>query len=207
MILIMVKVILASKSPRRRELLTQMGVDFEVVEGKYDEHLDDNRLPAELAVELALGKALAVSKQHPDAVVIGADTIVVLDNKQLGKPADKTQARRMLQALSGRDNLVITAVAVVSENTAVQTTAYDSTIVHFRPYEAIEVEKYIATGDWSDKAGGYGIQSGAAPLISHISGNLDNVIGLPTETLARLLATLGVQTRPVVIDSGELFKA
>lgn len=193
------KIILASQSPRRKELLAQMGVDFDVVPSNFDEKLDNNRTPQEVAEELALGKASEVAKQFPDAIVIGSDTIVEVDGVQLEKPINKADAKRLLTLLSDKPNNVITSLAVICQTKNYSYVASDTAKVYFKPFNELAIDEYIATGDPMDKAGAYGIQSGAAPLISHISGNYDTIIGLPTIQLAKVLRELGIQSEPVYI--------
>ncbi len=189
------KIILASKSPRRRELLTQMEVAFEAIASNFDEKLDDTRSPETVAMELALGKALDVAEKHPDALVIGSDTIVTIDGKQLEKARDKQEAHDMLRMLAGKTNLVSTGIAIVRKSDGLQLTGVDTTKVVFKSYDAAAVETYLASDDWADKAGGYGIQSGAAPLIQEIDGHYDTVIGLPTTLLSMLLSEVGVTAK------------
>jgi septum formation protein len=150
-----------------------------------------------VAAELALGKALEVADQFPDSIVIGSDTIVTVSGKQLEKPRDAEEAQAMLTMLSGTHNDVTTGVAVVQKSTGTQYTDVDTTRVYFKPYDEAAVRQYVASGDPFDKAGGYGIQSGAAPLVDHIEGHYDTVIGLPTHVLARLLRQAGIKSRPV----------
>ncbi len=191
------KIILASQSPRRKELLRNMGLEFDVVPSNFEESLDDSRSPQDVAIELAVGKASAVAEQYPDCIVIGSDTIVTIDGKQLEKPRDKTDAFQMLERLSGTHNEVTSSLAVLCKADDVLLTAAPTTTVYFKPYDKQLVNAYVETGDPLDKAGGYGLQSGAAPLIDHIEGEYDTVIGLPTHTLAALLAQLGIQAKPV----------
>lgn len=193
----MPKIILASQSPRRRELLTQMGVEFEVVPSKFDEYLDDGRSPEEVASELALGKAMAVAQEHPDCIVIGSDTIVTVDGRQLEKPHDAAEAKELLKLLSGKENDVSTGLAVLWLKHEIKLVGADTAKVFFKPYNEQAVDAYIATGDPMDKAGAYGIQSGAAPLISYMEGNYDTTVGLPTKLLAEFLAQVGVKATPV----------
>jgi septum formation protein len=197
---LMFSIILASKSPRRKELLSMMGLEFEVVGSDYDEKLDDSRPPEEVACDLAHGKALAVAKLYPQSIVIGADTIVTVDGKQLEKPKDIEEARDMLKSLSGRFNDVSTGVAVVRLSDGEKHVGAITSRVWFKPYDEEAVERYIATGDGMDKAGGYGIQSGAASLLEYIEGSYDNVIGLPTALLSEMLAKLGIKSRSVELD-------
>lgn len=188
------QVILASKSPRRQELLSEMGVVFEVIPSTYDEVLDDSRDPQAVAVELAFGKASEVAERFPDAIVVGSDTIVAVSGRQLGKPADSNEARAMLQALAGKSHEVVTSVVVICQARGIRLQDCATTRVYFKPYDSQAVEAYLASGDAMDKAGAYGIQSGAAPLIDHIEGRIETVIGLPTHVLADLLKKVGVSS-------------
>lgn len=197
----MLHIILASQSPRRKELLTLMGVEYDIIPSNFDEKLDDSRSPEEVASELALGKALAVAQQYPESLIIGSDTIVTVEGKQLEKPRDDTEARDMLKLLSGKPNDVSTGIAVVCLADGIQLVAADTTRVFFRTCDEAAINQYIATGDPLDKAGAYGIQSGAAPLISHIEGYYDTVVGLPTKLLANLLTQVGVDAKAVELDS------
>ena len=174
-----------------------MGVEFETVPSDFDEKLDDSRSPAEVAQELALGKALAVAALHPESIVIGSDTIMTIEGKQLEKPKDNNDAVAMLKSLGGKTHEVTTGLAVVRKSDGVQLVGSDTTAVHFRPYDEAAVARYVATGDSLDKAGAYGIQSGAAPLFAYIVGRYDTVIGLPTELLAGMLAELGIVAHSV----------
>lgn len=193
----MSRIILASQSPRRRELLTKMGVAFEAIPSQYDEQLDQNRDVNEVAKELALGKALDVAKQYPDAYVIGSDTIVTIHGKQLEKPVDINEARSFLVSYCGHMTPVITGVALVNLSEGIQLVDVDTTDVYFKQdnndvHEAREA--YLATGDWADKAGGYGIQSGAAPLVDHIEGDYETIKGLPTRHLSKMLKEVGIES-------------
>ena len=194
------KIILASQSPRRKELLTAMGVEFTVVPSNFDEQLDDNRSPEAVAIELAVGKASEVSEKFPEAIVIGSDTIVTINGRQLEKPRDTSEAYEMLELLSGTHNEVTTSLAVICKADGTLLTGADTTKVHFKPYNQQAVKAYVETGDTVDKAAAYGIQSGAAPLIDHIRGRYDTVVGLPTLLLSEYLAQLGVTAKPVDLD-------
>lgn len=174
-----------------------MGLEFDIVPSNFDEQLDDNRTPQEVAAELALGKALAVAKNYPGQMVIASDTIVTVNGRQLGKPKDEQEAHEMLRMLSGTFNDVTTAVAIVRLADSAQMVNTDATKVYFKPYDAQAVARYLASGDFADKAGGYGIQSGAAPLISHIEGHYDTVVGLPTHVVADLLEQFGITVQPI----------
>jgi septum formation protein len=189
------RLILASASPRRRELLALLGHRYEVVPSAYDEVLPDYHPdPAALARHLAAEKALDVAPAHPGALVIGADTIVALGDRVYGKPVDGADAARMLRELSGRTHQVFTGVAVVDTRVpGAEPHGFSSgTDVVFRELEDAEIRAYVATGEPLDKAGGYAIQGYGAVLIQGIRGDYPNVVGLPLTPLALLLRGLGV---------------
>ena len=181
-----------------------MGVEFTVRPSNYDEVLDDKKNIHEVARELSLGKALDVARQFPDAIVIGSDTIVGINDRQLEKPVDIDEARRMLVSYAGRESVVVTGIAVVCLNKQIQEVATDLTKVYFKTDspQIIELrENYLATGDWKDKAGGYGIQSLRGTLIDRIEGDYDTVVGLPTKRLAVMLGNLGVTATSVEVSA------
>ena len=188
----MKKIILASASPRRRELLTQAGFSFEVMVSQADETMEQ-REPAEFVKELALRKAQAVARGlNQDAVVIGADTIVVLDGEILGKPKDENQAYAMLERLQGRIHQVYTGVALKEVRKDTEQPGFirsfaEETKVAMYPMSGDEIRRYIATGEPMDKAGAYGIQGRAGIFIKEIQGDYHNVVGLP---IARLYQEL-----------------
>ncbi len=192
------KIILASGSPRRKELLELMGLDFEVVSSAFVEQLDSSRKVSDVASELALGKAKDVADMHPHAIVIGGDTIVTVDERQFGKPADRTEAKRMLDAHHGRNAIVTSAVAVVCQASGYEKVKVATAAVKFKPYNEQLTEQYLETGDWKDKAAAWGIQSGAAPLIDSIRGDYDTIIGLPTKMLSAMLQELGIEVHGAV---------
>lgn len=182
-------VVLASGSPRRRELLGQMGIeDFEVLPAQGEETAPEGLAPDALVALLALQKAREVAALRPEATVIGADTVVALDGQVLGKPSDEEEAREMLSALSGRRHQVYTGMAVLSGGQAF--THVECTQVEFRPLTAEEIAAYVATGESMDKAGAYGIQGRACVFIRGIQGDYYNVVGLPVCALHELLAQL-----------------
>ena len=182
--------ILASQSPRRRELLGQMGFSFTVRPAKGEELAHPELTPAQLVEELARQKALEVSAEAAsDDVVVAADTVVAIDGKVLGKPHDKVHAAEMLSALSGREHTVYTGVAVKRGETLL--VEHETTQVRFRPLTEREIDLYIQTGEPMDKAGSYGIQGYGALLVEGIRGDYFNVVGLPICRLGRMLAQVG----------------
>lgn len=179
------QLILASASPRRRELLQQIGVKFRVEVADIDETPLSAETPAAYVARLALGKAQKVAANNPGCVVLGSDTTVVLDNEILGKPENDADARRILATLAGRCHQVMTAVALVRDDQQRQQTVI--TQVHFAALTAAQIAAYVATGEPADKAGAYGIQGLGAVLVDAIDGSYSNVVGLPlTETAAML---------------------
>ena len=183
-----VPVVLASQSPRRRELLALVGIRHEVRPANIDERYIAGEVPRAHAERLARGKAEAVSA--PDAVTIGSDTIVVVDGDVLGKPLDERDAARMLRRLSGRSHVVITAVAVSWEGRLVSD--IEEVTVMFRDLSDADIAAYIATGEPMDKAGAYGIQGYGATIVERVDGDYFAVMGLPLNRLARLLESLGI---------------
>ncbi|MBQ8433917.1 MAG: septum formation protein Maf [Clostridia bacterium] len=179
------ELILASNSPRRRELLSKLNYAFSVIPS-VGEETSTAKLPVDIAKELANRKALEVFKTHPDAVVIGCDTVVELDGQLLGKPKDVADAKQMLTALSGKTHLVHTGVCIVHK-LGVWLFA-DTTEVVFDNLSDKQIDDYIATGSPMDKAGAYGIQDSG--FVSHIVGSYDNVVGFPTERVAVILQTI-----------------
>ena len=186
-------IILASNSPRRRELLAQIGIrDFQILSPDVDEAVEPGLSPARMVEELSLRKARAAAgKAGPEDVVIAADTVVALDGKALGKPRDREDAFAMLSALSGREHRVYTGVSVLRGGRAA--TEHEETAVAFRALAPGEIWGYIATGEPMDKAGAYGIQGIGALLVSGIRGDYFNVMGLPLHLLGRMLAGFGVE--------------
>lgn len=174
------KIILASASPRRRELMKLITEDFEVISADVDETLPENIEPFRASEYLAGIKAQAVSIS-PENIVIGCDTTVIIDDKILGKPKDDDQCREYLEMLSGRTHSVITACSIVFGNRI--RTFSEVTEVTFRKLSADDIEWYISTGEPFDKAGGYGIQGKGSLLVEKINGDYFNVVGLPVSRL------------------------
>ena len=188
-----VSVVLASASPRRRQLLELIGIEHRVSPSNIDESMRGRETPRRHAERLAREKAAAVTKQSPDAVTIAADTIVVIDRKVLGKPTDVADARRMLSMLNGRRHTVITAVAVARGGRL--RSAVEEVRVEFRRLRAHEIDAYIATGEPMDKAGAYGIQGYGATIVERVEGDYFAVMGLPLARLVTLLRRIGVRYR------------
>jgi len=178
--------VLASASPRRRELLTQAGLRFDVLPARIDESRYFGEDPSAYVQRIALEKALVISAKHPGAIVLGADTTVVLNSDVLNKPADAAEAERMLRALSGQAHQVYTGIAVVHGTDFRQ--QVEATTVYFAEIPEADLAHYLATGDSLDKAGAYGIQGYAARWITRIDGDFFNVMGLPIAATVRLLA-------------------
>lgn len=179
-------IILASASPRRRELLTQVGYRFDVVPSSVEEEMEDGT-PMDIVKHNALIKAQDIAKSYPQDTVIGADTIVVVGGRIFGKPQDKKDAEKMLTELSGRIHQVMTGIAVIQGDRVHSEVVV--TDVTMRNYGADEIRAYIATGEPMDKAGAYGIQGIGALFVSHIGGCYNNVVGLPIARVAEVLTT------------------
>ena len=191
------KIVLASASPRRRELLQNMGLDFEIITSDGAEQVFENELPQDTVKRLSSEKALNVAKRAPydDCIVIGADTVVAIDGKILGKPVDEGDAKRMLTLLSGRTHKVYTGVSVIETTSGERVSDYVETEVKFVNLTERQIEKYVSSGEPMDKAGAYGIQDLGAMLVEKINGDYFNVVGLPVSRLARILRDrFGVDT-------------
>lgn len=188
------RVILASTSPRRRELLAAAGLPFEVIASPAEEIHDAAMTPEALCETNARLKAEAVAKDHPDAVVIGADTLVFIDSTPLGKPSDLAEAREMLRRLSERTHEVCTGVCVIAGGIA--ECFHQITRVRFRKLEEETITRYHAMCDPLDKAGAYGIQDSGDMIVEGIEGDYDNVMGLPVAAVLEALALRGGGLRP-----------
>ncbi len=179
------KYILASKSPRRRELLGKIIPEFDIITKEVDETLPEGMHPRDGVVLLAERKGEAIASENEDSVVISSDTLVELDGIPLGKPADEEDAARMLRTLSGKTHSVHTGVAVHYEGRCIS--GRDTARVTFRPLSEREISDYVATGDPMDKAGAYGIQSLGKGLVEGYDGNFDAIVGLSLSLTERLI--------------------
>lgn len=187
------RVILASQSPRRRELLTLVGIPHDVVPADIDESVEAGEAPKPHAERLARTKALTIAARHSDTVVIGSDTIVVIDGTILGKPVDDADATKMLRLLSGRTHTVFTAVAVARGDKVVS--GVEQVTVTFNALTTDQIADYVATREPMDKAGAYGIQGFGATLIERIDGDFFAVMGLALGRMISLCEQLGLRYR------------
>jgi len=186
------RIILASNSPRRKELLTQIGLSFTVAPADVDESVLPGELPETYAARVAFDKARIAAERAGEGIVIAADTIVALGDSILGKPRDGRDAEAMLKQLSGKEHRVVTAIAVIDASTAKSVTRISATKVWFRGLTEREIAVYVATGEPMDKAGAYGIQERGALLVEKIEGCYSNVVGLPLSLLGEMLKEFGV---------------
>jgi septum formation protein len=194
--------ILASASPRRRDLMTEAGYDFEVEAANIDEVHDDRGSLHDLTMANAVGKAKLIAAGKPERLVIGADTLVAIDGCALTKPVDMDEARAMLRRLSGREHEVCTSVALTGAAAGVDRRFEVVTRVTFKPLTEAEREHYLTLINPLDKAGGYAAQEHGDVIISAVEGSWTNVVGLPMERLAEELAALGVM--PKIKETGTL---
>lgn len=188
------KIILASASPRRAKLLTERGIPYDVIPSSVNEESDPDLSPEENARVIAIRKADAVAEKYPGRLTLAADTIVVLDDTVLGKPADAEDAKKMLRALSGREHTVMSGIALVCPRKGVRWSHVEKSGVRFHHVPGADIDDYVAGGEPLDKAGAYAIQGGAGKWIESYSGSLSNIIGLPMEPLLQALETLGYET-------------
>jgi septum formation protein len=186
-------VVLASSSPRRREILEKTGLKFMVDAAEINEDHGRRMKPAELAKTISLEKAKVVAARHPCSIIIAADTFGVLGGRMLGKPRDENAARDMLGRMGGRRHRVVTGFTILDTETGKAVSKAVETKVYFRKLDSEEIEAYVKTGEPLDKAGAYAIQGMGALLVEKIEGDYYNVIGLPLSSLARELKRFGVK--------------
>jgi len=181
-----IPVILASASPRRKELLEKLGLRFSVIPAHIDETMQKDEDPINFASRISLEKGEAIAKKYPERIVISSDTIVVHKEHILGKPSDPNDARRMLKMLSGKTHQVITAFTIMQNKRDIERTEHEISDVTFRDLNDSEIDDYIATGSPLDKAGAYGIQDLHANLVKSINGCFYNVIGFPVARFKKI---------------------
>ncbi|MGD8263426.1 MAG: Maf family protein [Desulfobacterales bacterium] len=186
------KLILASKSPRRRYLLKQAGLEFSVIPSSFDESSVSLSTPDSFVRRIAEGKAKDMSEKYPDSWIIGADTVVVIDKKILGKPGSRTEARSMLSHLNGKTHRVLTGYCIRCKAINYSLSATVQTDVCFKTLSEKEIDWYISTGEPFDKAGAYAIQGIGAFLVKRINGSYTNVVGLPVCEIVDVLINAGV---------------
>lgn len=189
----MKKIVLASTSPRRKMLLKQIGLNFEVVASDFKEKIDIKMSPHKLAQELSLGKAKAVAIKLSNSIIIAADTFVTFKGKILGKPKEEQDAKRILKLLSGKMHLIITGFTIIDTTTGQTATNSVETKVYFKKLTNKEINSYVETGEPLDKAGAYGIQEKGSLFVKKIEGDYFNVVGLPIYALVEALKKFGVK--------------
>jgi septum formation protein len=187
-------IVLASKSPRRKELLKKTGINFKIAESGLKEHFDSGLAPHKIAEKLSFEKAVIVVQKFQNAIIISADTLVAIDNKVLGKPKNENDAIRMLGVLNGRMHQVITGFTVYDSSTNKFVTKSISSKVYFNKVFEREIINYVMSRKPLDKAGAYGIQELPEVFIKKIEGDYDNVIGLPVNALIQTLEKFGIKT-------------
>lgn len=187
------RIILASGSQARKQLMEKIKLAFEIQKSDFEEIMDPNKPPQELAVELALGKARDVATRNADAIVIAADSFVILGDEYLGKPHSIEEARRMLRKVSGKKQNFVTGLAVIDTESGTTVTDYEISEITVKEISDEEIEGYIATGEPFNKAGGYAIQEIGSIFIEKISGSYTGIAGLPMNKLHDILKQMGVK--------------
>lgn len=192
------RLVLASTSPRRRQILALLGVPFEVIAPEFEEQISSH-LPADQeVVEFALGKAQSVAQKYPGSIVIGSDTMIELSGEKIGKPTDREDARRILRLLSGETHRILTSVAIIDHG-GPGLKEIETVVVEMRAYTEAEIENYLDSGESDDKAGAYSIQGRGSALIKSISGDYLAAVGMPLRRIAPYLESRGLSV--VDIDS------
>lgn len=186
-------IILASTSPRRKEILEKLELQFVTEASPFKEDMTLDLVPEDLAKHLAEGKAKAVAEKHKNAIIIGADTFIVFGGKILGKPSSEEKARKMLKMLSGKQHSVFTGFAIIDTDTKKMDSRVVETKVYFKKLTDQDIDDYIASGEPIDKAGSYAIQGLGAKLIKKIEGDYFNVMGLPLNALIKSLKDFGIE--------------
>lgn len=186
------KIILASKSPRRKQLLEMIGLEFEVAASDINEDLKENLPPDEFVKKLSLLKAEDIAKRFPNSIIISADTVIVLENKTIGKPKDEKHAKEILKNCSGNTHKVLTGFTILDSSNSNVVSKSVETKVTFRKMSDVEIESYIASGEPLDKAGGYAVQGIGSVFVEKIEGDFFNVVGLPVYNVAEELKKFGI---------------
>lgn len=185
------KIVLASRSPRRKKVMEQVGLEFEICDSQFDEASVNLADPIELVKLLALKKAEAVAGKYDDAVIIGADSVVVFHGQALGKPKDAADAKRILRELSGQENRCITGYALIDTKNNAVINKLSEAIVKFRDLSDEEIDEYIATGEPLDMAGAFGMMDKGATFMESVSGNFYTIVGLPISEVYVELRKMG----------------
>ncbi len=185
------RLVLASTSPRRRELLAARGLKFEVAAPRFEERSDPSLSPAAEALAFAKAKAQSLKPDFPDALLIGSDTLIEFEGEKLGKPRDAADARAMLHRLASKPHLIHTAVALIDAADGREEAVLSQVKIRMNPSSAAEIEAYVATGEPLDKAGAYAIQGKGRELIAEVEGDYEAAVGLPTQDLIALLKKFG----------------
>jgi len=181
------RLILASTSPRRREILGLLGRPFEVIAPEFDERISTHLSIGEEVLQFAVGKARSVAAKHPESIVIGSDTMIQLDGEKIGKPLDAADARRILRLLSGKAHKIYTSVAIIDGIGGPGLTRIETVVLKMRELSADEIESYVATGESLDKAGAYSIQGQGRNLIAAMEGDYLAAVGMPLKPIAGYL--------------------
>jgi septum formation protein len=197
------RLILASTSPRRKELLALLGLPFEVRSPHFEERIIPGRPAADLAAFFARGKAQTVAAKDPEALVLGSDTVIELDGAVFGKPNDLAEAETMLCRMAGREHLVHTAVSIRCVARALDRTELSTARVRMKPYDPGRLNRYLATGESLGKAGAYSIQGDGVELIESLDGDFPTVVGLPLKLVAEILTQAGF---PVSADLDQVYR-
>lgn len=186
------RLILASTSPRRREIVALLGLPFDVIAPDFDEFVSDNRPVEAEVLDFAVGKAAAVARKHPESIVIGSDTMILVEGSKIGKPKNVAEARQMLRALSGKTHVIFTSVAIIDGSGGPGLKTVEKVTVTMRAYSDAEIERYLACDESLDKAGAYSIQGEGRALIESIRGDYLAAVGLPLKPIADYLKSRGI---------------
>ncbi len=196
------RIILASTSPRRGEILALLGLPFETIAPQFDESPSPDRPAEDEAIDFAVGKAASVAREHPDSIVIGSDTMIALGEKKIGKPESAAEAKEMLRLLSGKTHRIFTGVAIIDGLGGPGLRMVEGIAVKMRAYSEQEIEDYLSCDESLDKAGAYSIQGRGRALIESIDGDYLAAVGLPLKPIARYLKNCGV---PFQLDVEKLY--